>query len=91
MLLSNTISPANVTISSTAVNYTFQYRPVTSREDLPKPEQPLVTMNIPGTFSGSTVISNGTLSLGANQTFGSLSGNNGDCLVGAPAHVHTKT
>jgi len=33
-----------------------------------------VTLNVPGTFSGNTVISNGALNLGANQTFANLSG-----------------
>ncbi len=86
VLLSNTISPANVTISNAAVNYTFQGTgQVTSPGGFTKVGAAMVTMNVPGTFSGSTVISNGTLSIGANQTFGSLSGNSAvTASTGAP-------
>ena len=32
------------------------------------------TLNVPGSYMGSTVVSNGTISLGANQTFANLTG-----------------
>ena len=76
VLLSNTVSPANVTISNASVAYTFQGSgQINSSGGLTKMGAGTVTMNVPGTFAGSTVLSNGTLSLGANQTFANLSGN----------------
>lgn len=76
VLVSNTVSPANVTISNTLVNYAIQGSgQINSASGLNKSGNGTVTLNVPGTFSGSTVISNGTLSIGANQTFANLSGN----------------
>lgn len=77
VLLSNTVSPATVTISNTAVNYTFQGTggQINAAAGLTKVGAGTVTLNVPGNYSGSTVLSNGTVSLGANQTFANLSGN----------------
>ncbi len=76
VLVSNTVSPASVTISNSSVNYAFQGSgQINSAGGLTKVGAGTVTMNVPGTFSGSTVVSNGTLSIGANQTFANLSGN----------------
>ena len=76
VLLSNTVSPANVTISNAAVNYTFQGTgQINSSLGLSKVGAASVTMNVPGTFNGSSVLSNGTVSIGANQTLANLSGN----------------
>lgn len=87
VLLSNTISPASVTITNSSVAYIFQgIGQITSPGGLTKVGAAAVTMNVPGTFSGSTVISNGALSIGANQTFGSLSGNSAvTASIGAPS------
>jgi fibronectin-binding autotransporter adhesin len=77
VLLSNLISPASVTISNPAVNYTFAGTggQINSAAGLTKVGAGSVTLNVPGNFSGSTVISNGVVSLGANQTWANLSGN----------------
>jgi fibronectin-binding autotransporter adhesin len=77
VLLSNTVSPASVTISNPAVNYTFQGTggQINSAAGLTKVGAGTVTLNVPGNFSGTTVISNGPVSIGANQTFANLSGN----------------
>lgn len=77
VLVSNTVSPATVTISNTAVNYTFQGTggQINAAAGLTKVGAGTVTLNVPGNFSGSTVLSNGMVSLGANQTFANLSGN----------------
>ncbi|HEX4264578.1 MAG TPA: autotransporter-associated beta strand repeat-containing protein, partial [Verrucomicrobiae bacterium] len=86
VLLSNTISPASVTINNASVNYTFQGTgQINSPGGLAKVGNAAVTINVPGTFAGNTVISNGTLSLGASQTFGNLSGNSAVTVsAGAP-------
>lgn len=77
VLLSNLVSPASVTISNAAVNYTFAGTggQINSAAGLTKVGAGTVTLNVPGNFSGSTVISNGVVSLGANQTWANLSGN----------------
>lgn len=76
VLLSNTVSPASVTVSNASVGYTFQGTgQINSSGGLTKAGAAPLTINVPGTFAGSTVVSNGTLNLGASQTFGSLSGN----------------
>jgi len=92
VLLSNTISPASVTINDASVNYTFQGTgQIASPGGLTKVGAATVTINVPGTFFGSTVISNGPLSLGANQTFGSLSGNSAvNASTGSPALTVTE-
>ncbi|MGC3958516.1 MAG: autotransporter-associated beta strand repeat-containing protein [Verrucomicrobiota bacterium] len=87
VLLSNTASPASVTISNTVVNYTFQGAggQINSAAGLTKVGTGSVTLNVAGNFSGSTVISNGTVSIGANQTFANLSGNSAVTVsAGAP-------
>ena len=86
VLLSNTVSPASVTVSNTAVSYTFQGTgQINSPGGLTKVGSGALTLNVPGTFAGNTVISNGTLSLGANQTFGNLTGNSAVTVsAGAP-------
>ena len=76
VLLSNTASPASVTISNALVNYTFQGTgQINASAGLTKVGAGTVTMNLPGTYGGNTVVSNGTLNIGANQTFANLSGN----------------
>jgi autotransporter-associated beta strand protein len=86
VLLSNTVSPANVTISNASVAYTFQGTgQINSPGGLTKVGAGALTINVPGTFAGNTVISNGTLSLGASQAFGNLSGNSAVTVsAGAP-------
>lgn len=75
VLLSNTVSPASVTINNASVDYTFQGTgQINSLGGLTKVGSAALTLNVPGTFAGSTVISNGTLNLGASQTFANLSG-----------------
>jgi len=86
VLLSNTASPASVTISNT-VNYTIQGTggQINSAAGLIKVGAGSLTLNVPGNFSGSTVISNGPISIGANQTWANLSGNSAvDTSAGAP-------
>ena len=76
VLLSNTVSPAIVTLSNTLVNYTFQGSgQINSSGGLTKVGTGTVTMNVPAAFSGNTIVSNGAFNFGANQSFGSLSGN----------------
>lgn len=77
VLVSNTVSPASVTINNTAVNYVFQGTggQINAAAGLTKVGAGTVTLNVPGNYAGSTVISNGTVSLGANQTFANLVGN----------------
>jgi fibronectin-binding autotransporter adhesin len=76
VLLSNTVSPASVTISNVLVNYTIQGSgQINCLGGLTKVGAGTVTMNVPATFTGNTVVSNGTYSIGANQTFANLSGN----------------
>ncbi|HWD91441.1 MAG TPA: autotransporter-associated beta strand repeat-containing protein [Verrucomicrobiae bacterium] len=86
VLLSNTVSPASVTINNSSVNYTFQGNgQINSPGGLTKIGGSTLTLNVPGTFTGNTVISNGTLSVGANQTFGNLSGDSSvNVSTGAP-------
>ncbi|WP_237712349.1 autotransporter-associated beta strand repeat-containing protein [Pedosphaera parvula] len=76
VLLGNAATPARVTINNASVNYTFQGAgQINSLAGLTKIGAGSVTMNVPGTFASSTVLSNGTFSIGANQTFANLSGN----------------
>lgn len=86
VLLSNTVDPASITISNASVNYTFQGTgQINSPGGLNKVGTATVTMNVPGTYGGSTVVSNGTFSLGASQTFANLSGNSSITVsAGAP-------
>lgn len=86
VLLSNSVSPASVTINNALVNYTFQGSgQINSPGTLTKIGSGTLTLNVPGTFAGNTVISNGTLNLGANQSFGNLSGNSAiNVSAGAP-------
>ncbi len=89
VLVSNTVSPAGVTISNAAVNYTFQGSgQINSPGGLTKVGAGTVTLNVPTTFAGNTVVSNGTISLGASQTFANLSGNS---AVTAPSGAVTLT
>jgi autotransporter-associated beta strand protein len=75
VLLSNTVNPTSVTISNSAVNYTFQGTgQINSLGGLTKVGSGTATLNLPGTYSISTVVSNGTLSLGASQNFANLTG-----------------
>ncbi len=86
VLLSNTASPASVTISNT-VNYTILGTggQINSAAGLTKVGTGSVTLNVPGNYSGNTVISNGPISIGANQTWANLSGNSAvDVSAGAP-------
>lgn len=76
VLVSNTVSPANVTINNSSMNYTFNGSgQINSTLGLTKLGSGTVTLNVPSTFSGSTVVSNGVLSLGTNITVGNLTGN----------------
>lgn len=76
VLLSNTVDPLGVTISNSAVNYVVQGTgQINSSAGLTKLGSGSVTLSVPGTYSASTVVSNGILSLGANQTFANLAGN----------------
>lgn len=77
VLVSNLVSPASVTFNNTAVNYTVQGTggQINAAAGLTKLGAGSVTLNVPGNFSGSTVVSNGTITLGANQTWANLSGN----------------
>lgn len=76
VLLSNTASPARVTINNAAVDYTFQGSgQINSASGLTKVGDGTVTMNVPGTYGNATVLSNGTFSIGANQTVANLTGN----------------
>ncbi len=86
VLLSNTVSPASVTVSNASVNYTFQGSgQINSPGALTKVGSGTLTLNVPGTFAGNTVISNGTLNLGASQSFANLSGNSAITVsAGAP-------
>ena len=87
VLLSNTVSPASVTISNSVVGYTFQGTgQITSPGGFTKVGTGPVTLNVPGTFAGGTVISNGMISIGANQTFANLSGDSAVAVsAGTPA------
>lgn len=75
VLLNNTVSPASVTINNVSVDYTFQGSgQINSTAGLTKVGAGTVTMNVPGTFAGSTILSNGTFSIGASQSLANLSG-----------------
>lgn len=89
VLLSNTVSPANVTIN-TDVNYTFQGAggQINSSAGLTKVGAGSVTLNVPGTYSGSTVLSNDTVRIGANQTMANLAG---DSTINVSAGTPTLT
>jgi autotransporter-associated beta strand protein len=87
--LNTNVSPTSVTISNNAQDYTFSGSgQITSAAGLTKVGSGTVTLNLPGTYSVSTVVSNGTLSLGANQTFANLSGNG---IVGTASGTPTVT
>ncbi|HEX5218144.1 MAG TPA: autotransporter-associated beta strand repeat-containing protein [Verrucomicrobiae bacterium] len=77
VLLSNLVSPASVTFNNSAVSYTVEGTggQINSAAGLTKTGAGSVTLNVPGNFSGNTVISNGPISIGANQTWANLSGN----------------
>ena len=76
VLISNTVSPANVTINNSSANYTFQGNgQIISSSGLTKTGAGSVTMNVPATFSGNTILSNGAINISANQSFANLSGN----------------
>ncbi len=77
VLLSNLVSPASVTLNNSAVNYTFQGTggQINSAAGVTKVGAGTVTLNVPATFSGSTVLSNGIVNIGANQTWANLAGN----------------
>jgi autotransporter-associated beta strand protein len=86
VLLSNTVSPASVTISNAATSYTFQGTgQINSPGGLTKVGNATVTMNVPASFGGNTVITNGAFNFGASQTFANLSGNSALTVsAGAP-------
>ena len=89
VLVSNTVSPASVTINNSTVNYTFSGAgTIASTIGLTKTGAGSVTLNVPGTYAGSTVVSNGTINLGANQTFANLSG---DGIITGSAGTPTLT
>jgi len=75
VLVSNTVSPASVTISNASVDYTFQGSgQINSLGGLTKVGAAAVTMNVPAAFAGSSVISNGAFNIGADLTVANLSG-----------------
>jgi fibronectin-binding autotransporter adhesin len=86
VLLSNTVNPASITFSNSAVNYTLQGSgQINSSASLTKVGAGSITLNVPGNFISSTFISNGTVKIGANQTFANLSGNSAvTASAGAP-------
>jgi autotransporter-associated beta strand protein len=69
VLLSNTVSPASVTISNSAVNYTFQGTGgISGTTALTKQGSGTLTMNLANTYTGGTTFSNGTLLVQGNST-----------------------
>lgn len=86
VLLSNAVNPASITFSNSAVNYTLQGSgQINSSATLAKVGTGSITLNVPGTFTSSTILSNGTVNIGANQTFANLSGNSAvTTSAGAP-------
>lgn len=87
VLLSNTVSPASVTVNNASVDYTFEGTgQINSSGGLTKIGAAALTINVPGTFPGNSVLSNGTFNIGASQTFGNLSGNSAVIVsAGSPA------
>jgi fibronectin-binding autotransporter adhesin len=75
VLLSNTASPLSMTISNNSVNYAFQGNgQINALAGLTKQGSGTATLSLPGTYSVSTVISAGAVSLATNQTFANLTG-----------------
>jgi fibronectin-binding autotransporter adhesin len=75
VLLSNAASPANVTISNAFSGYVFQGTgSINSSAGLSKTGAGSLTLNVPGTFATSTLLTGGAVSIGANQTMANLSG-----------------
>jgi len=87
VLVSNTVSPAKMTVSNAVVNYTFQGSgQINSLGGLTKVGAGTLALNVPAIFSGNTTLSNGAVNFGANQTFGNLSGNSAVAVSsGTPA------
>ncbi len=89
VMLSNTVSPANVTINNASADYTFQGTgQINSPGGLTKVGAAAATLNVPGAFAGDTVLSNGPVNIGANQSFANLSG---DSTVGVSTGTPTLT
>jgi autotransporter-associated beta strand protein len=89
VLVSNLVSPASVTFSNSTVNYSFDGTGgQISAPALTKTGTGAVTLGIPGNFTSSTVLSNGAINVGANQTWANLSG---DSVVSSSAGTPTIT
>ena len=72
VLLSNSVSPASVTISNSAVDYTFQGTgSISGTAGLTKQGSGTVTFNVANTYNGGTTLSNGTIVLGNGTALGS--------------------
>lgn len=89
VLLSNTASPLSVTISNSAVNYTFQGSgAVAGTTGLSKSGSGSVTMSLVNTYSGNTTISNGTFQLGVANAIPSGAGK-GNVTVNGTLDLNT--
>jgi autotransporter-associated beta strand protein len=83
--LNTNVSPASVTVSNSAVEYTIAGTGQINSANLTKLGTGAINVNVPANYTGSTVISNGTYRLGANQTFNNLAGSGTlDSSAGAP-------
>lgn len=83
VLVSNLVSPASITLNNSAVNYSFEGAggQINSAR-LTKTGTGAVTLSIPANISGNTVLSNGAVNVGANQTWANVAG---DSLVTSSA------
>ncbi len=89
VLLSNTVSPASVTVSNASKDYTFEGPgQISSLGGLTKAGAATLNLNVPTVFSGDTVLSNGAVNIRANQTFANLTG---DSAITAPSSALTLT
>jgi autotransporter-associated beta strand protein len=74
--LSNTVTPTRVTITNSTVNYAFQGTgQIVAPAGLSKTGAGSLTLSVPGSFATTTVLSNGAVTLAANQTMANLTGN----------------
>ncbi|HEX7655265.1 MAG TPA: autotransporter-associated beta strand repeat-containing protein, partial [Verrucomicrobiae bacterium] len=84
--LSNSVSPTSMQLANATQNYVFQGAgQINAPGGLVKQGAGSVTLSVPGNFGSPTVLSNGTINLGASQTFANLSGNSPVTVVnGSP-------
>jgi fibronectin-binding autotransporter adhesin len=81
--ISGSVAPGSLTVSNTAVNYTFQGGPITGLTGLTKKGPGTLTLAQTNTFSGGTSINGGVIALGTNNalpiagglTLGTVGGN----------------